>query len=166
VINPKTYLMEKQYPIDCNALLGIVALGINDPALAPNNHFVVPGCNKAIIMDAPTGNVVAVMKNIGGGNETWYNSGDDRFYVTGIDSNQTPPVNALGMINASTNTFLQGVPAIGATNPAANAANNEVFVVVQVTAGQVSDPTTDNTLCATRGHAGTGCVVVFGHIPQ
>jgi hypothetical protein len=166
VINPKTYMMENKYPIDCQALLSITALGINDPALGPNNHFIIPGCGKAIIMDATTGSVVQIMKNIGGGNETWYNSGDGRFYVIGVDSSQTPPVNALGMIDAGTSTFLQGVPAIGATNPAAYASNNEVFAVVQVTAGQVADPTTDKTICATYGKAGTGCVVVFSHLTQ
>ena len=112
VINPKVtpYTIEKQYPIDCQALLGIAALGINDPALGPSNHFIIPGCAKAIVMDVTTGSVVKVVKEIGGGNETWYNPGDNRYYVTGIDSTVTPPVNSLGVIDAATNTFIQASP--------------------------------------------------------
>jgi hypothetical protein len=167
VINPKTMLMEKQYVIDCAALVGTAPgalFGINDPALGPHQRFVIPGCGHAIVMDARTGAVIKVFREIGGGNETWYNSGDNRYYVTGVDSTQTPPVNSLGVIDARTNTFLQGVPDIGGTNPASFSETNETFTVVQVTAAQVATPATDNTACTRFGIVGKGCVTVFGHV--
>jgi hypothetical protein len=58
--------------------------GINDPALGANEKMVIPGCGKALIMDAKTGAITPVTQ-IGGGNETWFNKGDNRYYVTGAD---------------------------------------------------------------------------------
>jgi len=170
VINPKTRTVEKQYTIDCQALRGIVALGINDPALGPNENAVVPGCGKAILFNAATG-VMSVVTQVGGGNETWYNPGDQRFYVMGADSSAGGTgVNSLGVIDATTGTWLQNVPAVGATNPTADYVNNNVFAVVQVTAAQAVPGATDNTACATRFAAiggivaNQGCIVVFSHV--
>src|SRR6266568_1628184 len=156
VINPTTMQMENQYVLDCHELVGTAPgalFGINDPALGTAQRLVVPGCGHAILMDARTGAAVALTQ-IGGGNETWYNSGDGRFYVTGIDSTLTSPVNSLGVINAETGTFLQGVPALQATNPAAFAGNNHIFAVVTVTAAQVTNPATDNSACSVFGVRG------------
>jgi hypothetical protein len=162
VVNPKTMLLEQQYVLDCQVLTPGVPLntfGINDPALGPDQHVVVPACGHAVVFNGRTGNVLAVFRQIGGGNETWYNRGDNRFYVTGIDSTATPPVNSLGVIDASSVTFLQGVPAVGATNPASSAENNETFAVVPANA-------TAGTACTAFGLQGSGCILVFGHVPD
>jgi hypothetical protein len=171
VINPRTMTVEKKYMLDCQALRGIVALGINDPALGPNENAVIPGCGKAILFNAATG-AMSVVNQVGGGNETWYNPGDNRFYVIGADSSAGGTgVISLGVIDAATGAWLQNVPAVGATNPTAFAANNNVFAVVQVTAAQVAAPATDNTACTRFGATGgglpgRGCIVVFSHALQ
>jgi hypothetical protein len=171
VINPKVrpFTIEHKYVLDCSALVGTAPgalFGINDPALGPQQHVVIPACGHAVIMNAQTGAVITVLRQIGGGNETWYNRGDNRFYVTGVDSTQTPPVNALGVIDARTSTFLQGVPAVQATNPAALAGRNRIFAVVQVTAAQVTTPASDTSACAQFGVKGRGCILVFAHVGQ
>jgi len=164
VIDPKVrpFTVEKKYVIDCQALTGTVALGINDPALGPDQHMVIPACGKPVIMDARTGTVLTVITQVGGGNETWYNPGDRRFYVTGADA--TTGVTSLGVIDAVTNRWLQNVPAPQITNPTASVVNNHIFAVVQVTAAQVADPTTDNSACAGFGAKGKGCIAVFAHV--
>ena len=108
-------------------------------------------------MDARTGGILAVRREIGGGNETWYNSGDGNFYVTGIDSTRTSPVNSLGVIDARSIALLQAVPAVGATNPAAAAENNEIFSVVPANAA--------TTACTAFGFQASGCILVFAHVP-
>jgi hypothetical protein len=167
VIDPtvRPFVVEKKFTIDCFAL-GIGAsqgatFGINDPALAPNGKMVVPGCGKAIIMDTHTGAATPILQ-VGGGNETWYNSGDGRYYVTGADL--TTGVNSLGVIDATTSTWLQSVPAVQATNPTASAETNTMFAVVQVTAAQVATPATDVSACSFAGVRGTGCILVFAHV--
>lgn len=168
VIDPTVipFVTEKKYTIDCFAL-GIGAsqgatFGINDPALSPHGKMVIPGCGKAVIMDTHTGAATPILQ-VGGGNETWYNSGDDKYYVTGVDI--TNGVNSLGVINATTSAHLQSVPALQATNPTAYAATNTIFAVVQVNAGQVTTPSTDNSACVTAGGtAGRGCVLIFKHV--
>ena len=168
VINPTVipFVTEKKFTIDCFAL-GIgtsqgSTFGINDPSLAPNGKMVIPGCGKALIMNATTGAVTPILQ-VGGGNETWYNSGDGRFYVTGVDI--TNGVNSLGVIDATTGNWLQSVPALQATNPAAFAETNTIFAAVQVNAGQVTTPSTDNSACAAVGGvAGKGCILVFRHV--
>jgi hypothetical protein len=168
VINPTVipFVVEKTYTIDCFSM-GIGAsqgatFGINDPALSPVGKMVIPGCGKALIMNTTTGAVSPILQ-IGGGNETWYNSGDDRYYVTGVDI--TSGVNSLGVINATTSAWIQSVAALQATNPTAHAATNTIFAVVQVNAGQVTTPSTDNSACVTGGGtAGRGCVLVFQHV--
>ncbi len=160
VINPLTRLIERKDTLDCLKLTNTIALGINDPSLGPNHNMIIPGCGKAIIYNPETGTGITVIQPAAGGNETWYNSGDGRFYTTGVDATG---VNSLDVIDATTNTFLQSVPAVGATNPTADAVTNQIFAVVQVTAAQVAAPATDNTACSVVGITGTGCIVVFAH---
>src|SRR5262249_43338738 len=131
--------------------------GINDPSLAPNGSMVLPGCGRALIMDARSGAITSVM-SVGGGNETWYNPGDGNFYVTGMDFTTTPAGgNSLGGIDARSSTLLQLVLAPNATSPAAAAENNEVFAVVPANANA--------TACTQFGLQSSGCVLVFAHAP-
>ncbi|MSR07677.1 MAG: hypothetical protein EXR93_11515 [Gemmatimonadetes bacterium] len=166
VIDPtvRPFTMEKKFPINCFAL-GLTPtpgglFGINDPALGPNGKMVIPGCGKALIMDTQTGAVTPILQ-IGGGNQTWYNSGDGRYYVTGVDI--TTGANSLGIINAATGTWIQSVVALQATNPTAYAATNTIFAVVQITAAQAATPATDTSECIAFNVAGRGCILVFKH---
>jgi hypothetical protein len=167
VIDPtvRPFVIEKKFPIDCFALgLGTSpgsTFGINDPSLGPNEKMVIPGCGKALIMDAKTGAITPVQQ-VGGGNETWFNKGDGKFYVTGADV--TTGLNSLGVIDATTGQWLQSVPAVQSTNPTASAVTNEVYAVVQVNAAQVATPSTDVSACTVFGIRGTGCVLLFAHV--
>jgi hypothetical protein len=178
VINPavRPFTVEHEYDIDCTAL-GLVGptsaanptgrlFGINDPSLAPRGKLVVPGCGRAVFMNAHTGAVTGFAP-IAGGNETWYNSGDGNFYITGAPflgvSATAAGKNSLGVIEASESELEQYVPAdtsvgvIGATNPAASSRNNEIFAVVPGAATA--------TACTQFGFQTSGCILVFGHAP-
>jgi hypothetical protein len=67
------------------------------------------------------------------------------------------------VIDAETSTWLQNVPDVRGKNPAAFAENNHIFTIVQITAGMVTSPATDNSVCTQFGLTGRGCVAVFGH---
>ena len=173
VIDPtvRPFTVEKHYDIDCTAL-GLVGpvtvtppnptgriFGINDPALGPDGHMVIPGCGRALIMDARTG-AITIMP-VGGGNETSYNSGDGNFYVTGADFSATPAgPNSLGVIDARSSRMLQLVPAVRSTNPAAAAENNIIFAVVSAATAD-----TAVSACTQFGSKATGCILVFAHVP-
>ncbi len=168
VIDPtvRPFVVEKKFSIDCFAL-GLTTtpgglFGINDPSLAPAGKMIIPGCGKALLMDAKTGATTAVTQ-IGGGNETWYNKGDGRFYVTGADV--TTGLNSLGVIDAATGKWVQSVPAVQATNPTSSAETNETYAAVQITAAQAANAgATDVSACTFFGIKGTGCVLVFAHV--
>ena len=102
---------------------------------------------------------------MGGGDEVWYNPGDRRFYVTGADPAVTPPAPAqsLGVIAASTGTWLQNATVVRGKNPAAFAENNQIFAIVQITAAIAAGTATDSTACAQFGSKRTGCIAVFVH---
>src|SRR6185436_18468190 len=139
----RPFVVEHQFDIDCTALGltgagGARLFGINDPSLGPDEKMVVPGCGRALIMNAATGAITDIMP-VGGGNETTYNQGDGNFYVTGADFSTTPAgPNSLGVIDAATSTMRQYITALSATNPSASfdnrTNNNEVFAVVAANA--------------------------------
>jgi len=130
--------------------------GINDPSLGPDENMVLPACGRALIMNAVTGAITVLP--VGGGNETWFNTGDGNFYVTGMNFASTPPGgNSLGVIDARTTTVLQYVSAVGATNPASPAGNNQTFAVVPAS--------TSSSACTPFGLQAGGCILVFAHVP-
>lgn len=164
IIDPtvRPFAVERQYDVDCTALGltgtgGARLFGINDPSLGPDENMVLPACGRALIMNAVTG-AITVMP-VGGGNETWYNAGDGNFYVTGMNFGSTPPGdNSLGVIDARSSSMLQYVPAIGATNPASAAGNNQTFAVVPASASA--------NACTAFSLQASGCILVFAHVPE
>jgi len=165
VINPTTMKVEKTYSLDCQMRAGNASVSTTGIALGPFQHVLVSACGFPIILDALTGHVFNDIKQVGGGDEVWFNPGDGRFYVTGADMSTTPPslVQSLGVIDAQTSTWLQNVPDVRGKNPAAFAENNHIFTIVQITAAMVAAPATDNSTCAQFGFKGTGCVAIFEH---
>lgn len=163
VINPTTRMVEATYNLDCLALTGAPSVATTGEALGALQHLLVSACGKPIILNARTGAVISVIKQVGGGDEVWYNPGDRRFYVTGVDSAPTPPVQSLGVIDARRSTWLQNLPDVRGKNPAAFAEGNQIFTVVQINAAIVADPATDNSACVPFGFKGTGCITVFAH---
>jgi len=162
VINPITMNAEKSYAINCQSVAGVASVSTTGIALGAFQHLLVSACGLPIILNALNGHVINVIKQVGGGDEVWYNSGDGRFYVTGLNT-ATTPVQSLGVIDAETNSWLQNVPDVRGKNPAAFAENNEIFTIVQITAAMVAAPSTDNSTCSLFGFKGTGCIAVFSH---
>jgi len=165
VINPTTRMVEKAYELNCQTLFGPTntSVGTTGIALGPFQHLLVSACGFPVILSALTGNVINVIKDIGGGDEVWHNPGDGRFFVTGADQKATPPVQSLGVIDAETSTLLQAVRDVRGKNPAAFAENNHIFTIVQINAAIVAAPATDDSTCAQFGFKGTGCVAIFEH---
>jgi hypothetical protein len=79
-----------------------------------------------VIINGTTGEVLTTINNVGFVDETWYNPGDNNYYLGARDM-PTGPV--LGVINAGTRLWLQNVPTNGnAHSVAADPINNHIFV--------------------------------------
>jgi len=183
------------YRINPNTATFETAAVINDcgPAgltLGPNGDLLV-GCNTTYDVNGNvwdfTKNITAAPRNpilhtktgildetvfgAGAGDEVWFNSGDNKYYITGSGSPYRPLPNTaqgstpLGVIDADEETLDQlvptfNVPAVGTGNNstehpagtahsvAANAANNHVFV-----------PLAANNVFP---NCFTGCIAVYG----
>jgi hypothetical protein len=152
VIDPiKKRLTKKHIIPGCNA-------GVNGLTLGPQQRLLVSACGNAYIMNAIDGRILTTIAQVGGGDEIWYNAGDNRFYVTAADRTANLG-QSLGVIDAATGAWLQNVPAPNIRNLAAFVGNNHIFSPVNAPAAGV----TDTTSCARFGIIGTGCVIVFGH---
>ena len=104
-------------------------------------------CGEPVIIDALTGAVLHVIRDVGGGDEVWYNPGDGRFYLTSSDNTVVvvPPATAaptvLGVIDAEDSSWLQNVPDSGGRNPSAFPENNRIFSPVRAAVGPLRQPT-------------------------
>jgi len=79
-----------------------------------------------VIINSITGQILTTINNVGFVDETWYNPGDNRYYLAARDM-PTGPV--LGVIDAGTRQWLQNVPTNGnAHSVAADPKNNHIFV--------------------------------------
>jgi len=120
----------------------------------PGNNFLV-GCAdhdgitfapNEYIMDGTSGQIIATINNVGGVDETWYNPGDNRYYLAARDM-PTGPV--MGVIDARTNQWLVNV-STGANSHsiAVDPNTNHVFVPLQA-----------GPACTTQ--SANGCIGVF-----
>jgi hypothetical protein len=115
----------------------LVGCGDHDGEAFPPNEYVI---------DGTSGKILATITEVGGVDEIWYNSGDNRYYLAARDM-PTGPV--MGVIDAKTNLWLQSV----ATNSnshsiSVDSSNNHAFVPLQAGAG-----------CTTQ--SANGCIVVY-----
>ena len=79
-----------------------------------------------VIINGTTGQVLTTINNVGFVDETWYNPGDNNYYLGARDMPSGP---VLGVINAGTREWLQNVPTNGnAHSVAADPINNHIFV--------------------------------------
>src|SRR5437870_1516020 len=151
VIDPRSMRVRKKYTIP-----GCPGPNMNGIILGPFQRMLVSACGRPYIMNAIDGHVINMIKEVGGGDEVWYNAGDNRFYVTSTDSTgQT----VLGVIDGETSTWIQNVPAPGIRNPSAFVGNNHVFAAVAAPAAPRSA-----SVCLQFGLPDTGCIAVFGHL--
>ena len=101
-----------------------------------------------VIINGTTGAIVATINNVGFVDETWYNPGDNNYYLGARDMPSGP---VLGVINAGTRQWLQNVPTNGnAHSVAADPINNHIFVPL---------PSGSSANCETI--AADGCVGVY-----
>src|ERR1041385_6537278 len=153
VIDPRRMRVTKKFVINpsCNA-------SVNGLTLGPFQRLLVVACTNAYVMNAIDGHIISSITQVGGGDEVWYNPGDNRYYVTAAD--RTAGLGqSLGVIDAASGTWLQNVPAPNIRNLAAYVGNNHIFSAVNAPASGVRD----TTACAAFGLVGSGCVIVFSH---
>jgi hypothetical protein len=120
----------------------------------PGNNFLV-GCAdhdgetfppNEYVIDGTSGAILATINNVGGVDETWYNPGDNRYYLAARDM-PTGPV--LGVIDAKTNLWLVNVTTNSNSHSiAVDPNNNHIFVPLQA-----------GTICTTQ--SANGCIGVF-----
>jgi hypothetical protein len=182
VINPITMKSEESFEVDCSTIPGVVSptsVSSTGIALAPYGHILISACGSPIVLtlkDKPTPhiNILNVSNAVGGGDEVWYNSGDGRFYVTGlvppvvpVTVPPTPQVQALGVLDGETGALIQTVSqnefTVKGKNPAALPENNHIFTIQQISAAIVAKPSLDDSVCAQYGFVATGCIAVFEH---
>jgi hypothetical protein len=106
-------------------------------AQGPGNNFLV-GCAdhdgeafppNEYVIDGSAGTILATITNVGGVDEVWYNSGDNRYYVAARDMPNGP---VMGVIDAATNVWLQNVTTNSNSHSiAVDSSNNHVFVPLQ-----------------------------------
>jgi hypothetical protein len=89
--------------------LWVGASQINGP-----NGTAVPGTPIfTVIMNATSGQILNKIMGIGGTDEVWYNSGDNRFYVCGkitVDgTNNGSATGVIGVIDASSGNYLENI---------------------------------------------------------
>ncbi|MGD0570870.1 MAG: hypothetical protein ABSA78_20925 [Candidatus Sulfotelmatobacter sp.] len=161
VINPKSPVG----PVVINSfpMLNCMPTGITP---GPGNNFLV-GCadhdgeafpaNEYIITNTPSLNIACnmppapstnctVVTQTGGVDETWYNPGDNRYYLAARDMLPSP---VMGVIDAKTNLWLYNLPVnTNAHSIAVDPNNNRVFM-----------PQQSGAICGTQ--SGAGCIDVI-----
>jgi hypothetical protein len=106
-------------------------------AQGPGNNFLV-GCAdhdgeafppNEYVIDGSAGTILATITNVGGVDEVWYNSGDNRYYVAARDMPNGP---VMGVIDAATNLWLENVVTNANSHSiAVDSTNNHAFVPLQ-----------------------------------
>ncbi len=144
VIDPKAMKVAASYPVQ-----NCVPHGLT---VGPNQQLLL-GCNslkqhaQQQVMDATNGNILAVITDIGGTDEVWYDSGTNRYYVAGSsmtsDGTKTgKPAPTLGVIDAGTYQYLGGVSTVPGTHSvAADPKTGRVIVPVPTKGLTVFTPT-------------------------
>jgi hypothetical protein len=120
----------------------------------PGNDFLV-GCGdhdgetfppNMYIIDGTSGKILATITNVGGVDEVWFNSGDNRYYLAARDMPNGP---VMGVIDARTRTWLVNVTTNSNSHSiSVDSGNNHVFVPLQA-----------GTICTTQ--SSNGCVGVY-----
>jgi len=120
----------------------------------PGNNFLV-GCAdhdgeafppNEYVINGSTGQIITEITNVGGVDEIWYNSGDNKYYTASRDMPNGP---VLGVIDAATNTWLVNIPTnTNSHSVAVDPGNNHAFVPLQA-----------GGICTTQ--SSNGCIGVF-----
>jgi hypothetical protein len=128
VIDPETRTITDVFPIVCENGAP-VACNPHGLALGPRFDMLV-GCGSkagiSVVINIRDGKTVAVIRQVGGSDEVWYNPGDRNYYLA---ARNNPGGAVLGVIDADSNTWVQNVKTnAGAHSVAANLANRHIYV--------------------------------------
>jgi hypothetical protein len=103
----------------------------------PGNEFLV-GCAdhdgeafppNEYIINGTTGAILATIDKVGGVDETWYNPGDNRYYLAARDMPNGP---VMGVIDAGSHQWLENVTTGSNSHSiAVDSSNNHAFVPLQ-----------------------------------
>ena len=125
---------------------GVVPGPGNDVLVVCAGHDGMAFPPTTFILDAPSGNIITTINNVGGVDEAWYNPGDNRYYLAARDMLGGPK---LGVIDAGSRTWLVNVTTNSNSHSiAVDSSNNQVFVPMQA-----------GGICGTQ--SGNGCVAIF-----
>jgi hypothetical protein len=83
VINPKNMKVEKLFPIpleDCAGPQGM-AIGPNSQILEGCNAAGPNGHRNTVVVSAKNGSILAVLQDLGGADEVWFNPGDGHYII-------------------------------------------------------------------------------------
>jgi DNA-binding beta-propeller fold protein YncE len=128
VIDPQTRTVTAVFPITDESGAPI---GCNPHGLAIGPHFnMLLGCGSgagvSVVIDIRDGSTAAVIRQVGGSDQVWYNAGDRNYYLAARNNPRGP---VLGIIDADSNKWIQNVSTNpGAHSVAANHANRHVYV--------------------------------------
>jgi hypothetical protein len=111
----------------------------------PRQHLLL-GCSgdaikggahaSTVLIDAPTGKLLATVTEVGGSDQVWYNPSEDRYYVaadkmTSDGTNAGNPNPVVGILDAGTNTWITNIPtSVLSHSVAADSKTNRIFVPV------------------------------------
>ena len=147
--DPKTPVIETTYPTP-NCGPGGLALG-------PSQHLLV-GCSRGqpvLILNALNGQLIKTVPEIHGADEVWYNSVDGLFYApSGFGADP-----AVGIIDATTNTFLQSVSSGAGAHSVASFGDRTFIPFGPPTATAAIDPCNSIFGFPVK----QGCIAVYGH---
>jgi hypothetical protein len=114
-------------------------------AFGPRQHLLL-GCSgdaikggvhaSSVVIDAPTGKLLATVTEVGGSDQVWYNPSEDRYYVAadkmtsdGTMAGNPNPV--VGILDAGTNTWITNIPSsVVSHSVAADSKTNRIFFPV------------------------------------
>jgi hypothetical protein len=183
VIDPTTMKVETSFPVDidkCAAPQGM--------AIGPSNQILL-GCNAAspdghrntVIINANSGAVVAVLPDMGGADQVWFNEGDNHYIIPNcntpcrtattpqkgaeqlalVDSRGFRPDQKVVIADTTTTSTPGAMRRIHSA--AADPKTHHVFVPIPAAGGAA--PTWDPTICGSppsKPNDTTGCIAVFG----
>ena len=110
----------------------LVGCADHDGKTFPLNEYIItytPGANIVCTSDPSTSVNCVPINNVGGVDETWYNPGDNRYYLAARDM---LPTAQMGVIDAKTNQWLANMPTGSNSHSiSVDPDNNHVFVPLQ-----------------------------------
>lgn len=134
-IDPKTMQIVARFPVS-NCHPGGLTVGPNQQLLIGCSAIYAEGHAQSIVIDSRDGHVVSAIQEVGASDEVWYNPGDNHYYLAarnmtanGMKGGPVTPV--LGVVDASTNRWIQNLPTgVAAHSVAVDSTNNKIFVPV------------------------------------